>query len=76
MDVKGEHIVGHEADGGYFHPILRFTLVEETARRFSTARWCFRGSIDDWFPLGDGKLRKLAEKYCSHLGKESFFELM
>jgi hypothetical protein len=76
VDVKGEHIIVHEAQGGYYHPMLRFTLGDEKIRRFSTDRWCFLGSIDDWFPLGGGELPRLVEKYCRHLGKESFFELM
>ena len=77
VDVKKEHIVVYEGQGGYFQPILRFTLMDENARLFSADRWCFLGSIDDWFPLsGYGELPKLVEKYCRHLGKESFFELM
>ena len=76
VDVKGEHIVVYEAQGGYFHQMLRFSLRDEKTRRFSVDRWCFRGGIDDWFPLGGGELSKVVEKYCRHIGKESFFELM
>jgi hypothetical protein len=76
VDVKQEHIVVYESDGNYFHQMLRFTLTDEKTRQFAVDRWCFRGSIDDWFPLGGGELPKLVEKYCRHLGKESFFELM
>lgn len=59
-----------------FTKMMRFTLVDEKSRRFWVERWCFRGSIDDWFPLGDGTLPKMAAKYVKHLGKESFFDLM
>lgn len=76
VGVKGPHIEVYQAQGGHYHQMLRFTLVDDKARWFSVDRWCFRGSIDDWFPLGDGYLPKLVEKYCGHLGKESFFELM
>ena len=76
VDMKGEYIVVYEAQGGHYHPMLRFTLKDKTTRQFSVDRWCFRGSIDDWFFLDCGELRKLVEKYCRHLGKESFFELM
>jgi hypothetical protein len=76
VDVKRKQIVVYEGQGGYFYQMLRFTLVDEKARSFSADRWCFRGSIDDWFPLDCGELRKLVEKYCRHLGKDSFFELM
>ena len=76
VGMKAEHIVVYEGQGGHYHQMLRFTLIDEKARWFSADRWCFRGSIDDWFHLGDGYLSKLVEKYCRHLGKESFFELM
>jgi len=60
-----------------FSPMMRFTLVDEKKRRFAVERWCFLGSIDDWFPVsGSGDLAKLVSKYVRHLGKESFFELM
>src|SRR6266550_2570739 len=32
-------------------PMFRFSLVDEDKRLFFVARWCFKGSIDDWFPL-------------------------
>ena len=60
-----------------FHKMLRFTLVDEEERLFHLERWCFRGSIDNWFYLtGDWPLATLAKKYVRHLGNESFFELM
>lgn len=59
-----------------YAPMMRFTLADTRARRFTVARWCFRGSIDGWFPLrGYGGLQGLVEKYCPHLGQESFYEL-
>jgi hypothetical protein len=74
IDVKGKSIVVHE---GHM-PVLRFSLVDEHTRTFFTERWCFLGSIDDWVPLmgGTGELKALVQKYCPHLGRESFFELM
>jgi hypothetical protein len=60
-----------------YSPMMRFTLVGEEPRRFAVWRWCFLGSIDDWFPLsGGGDLKKQVAKYCPHLGRESFYELM
>jgi hypothetical protein len=76
VGTKGEHIEVFQAQGGHYQKMLRFTLTDETTGQFSVDRWCFRGSIDDWFFLDCGELRKLVEKYCRHLGKESFFELM
>jgi hypothetical protein len=58
-------------------PMLRFTLVDEKKRLFAVERWCFRGSIDDWFFLaGPQPLETQAKKYLPHLNRESFFELM
>jgi|SRR5208283_4273367 len=58
-------------------PMMKFILVDEKSRRFHVERWCFKGSIDDWFPLmGSGTLSQMVAKYTPHLGKESFFQLM
>lgn len=66
-------VVGH----ANYQKMFRFRLVDEDERLYSVDRWCFRGSIDDWFPLaGPAPLPEQAEKYVLHLGKESFFELM
>jgi hypothetical protein len=57
--------------------MLRFSLGNEEKRLFAAERWCFRGSIDDWFFLSGGQpLEALAKKYLPHLNRESFFELM
>lgn len=57
--------------------MMRFTLVDPEARLFQVERWCFRGSIDDWFSLGGCRLlADLVRQYVKHLGKESFFDLM
>jgi hypothetical protein len=58
-------------------PHMRFTLIDEKRRRFTVDRWCFLGSIDNWFPLrGSGDLAKMVKQYAPHLGQESFYELM
>ena len=60
-----------------YSPMMRFTLTDFDNRLFSLERWCFLGSIDDWFFLaGPTPLPTLIEKYASHLGRESFFELI
>ncbi len=60
--------------------VMRFTLVDEKRRTFRVQRWCFRGSIDRWIDLyesrSEGKLSDLLKRFCPHIGKESFFELM
>jgi hypothetical protein len=56
--------------------MMRFTLVEPDKRLFQVERWCFKGSIDDWFYLaGEAPLQRLLKQYIPHLGRESFFEL-
>jgi hypothetical protein len=55
---------------------MRFVLEDEKNRRFTVQRWCYLGSINDWIDLETSDdLKTLAEKYCDHLGKESYFEL-
>lgn len=57
-------------------PMMRFILVDAEERVFEVERYCFRGSIDDWvFIGGSDNLKELAEKYCKHLGRMSFYEL-
>ena len=57
--------------------MLRFELVNPDKRVYRAERWCFRGSIDDWWMLpGSGSLAKVVEQYAKHLDRESFFELM
>lgn len=61
-----------------FVKMLRFTLEDPDERTYRTERWCFLGSIDNWFPLMDGfgPLEELVEAYAPHLDEESFFDLM
>lgn len=57
--------------------VMRFVLTDNTARHFNVERWCFLGSIDDWYFLSGGEgLKKLIQEYVPHLGRESFFELI
>jgi hypothetical protein len=60
-----------------YSPMLRFTLENEDQRKFLVQRFCFLGSIDDWIYLeSSSSLKDMVKKYCKHLGKESFFDLM
>ncbi|HEX9653935.1 MAG TPA: hypothetical protein VGA99_09495 [bacterium] len=64
------------AETGTYSPMMRFKLIDETERIFAVERYVFRGE-GWWLPLGSGKdLQNLSKKYCQHLGKESFFELI
>lgn len=68
----GEWLTAH----AHYAPELRFTLRNEDERLYGAERWCYRGSIDGWFPLrGHGPLEAIARSYLPHLGQESFFEL-
>ena len=54
-----------------YTPMLRFTLTDETERKYLVERYCFLGSIDDWIDLEFSmSLEKIVRKYCIHLGKE------
>ena len=57
--------------------VLRFTLEDKEARLFVTDRYCFRGSTDDWIPIGGpGALAHQVEKFVKHLGRDSFYGLV
>jgi hypothetical protein len=61
---------------GHYEKLLRFELIDDATRIFVPFRWCFRGTIDDWIPLGrPGMLSDLIETFAPHLGQESFFDL-
>jgi len=59
-----------------FMPMLRFCLQDDEKRIFNVERYCFRGAIDDWIFLDYGQLKNIARKYCSYLGKDSFYDLI
>jgi hypothetical protein len=60
----------------HYQPVLRFTLADASERLFAPERYCFRGSVDDWIPIGPpASLRKLADAYLKHLGQDSLYEL-
>jgi hypothetical protein len=58
-----------------YSPVMRFILTPEKERRFQVERAEFLD--DDWFLLDSSKdLQKLAQKYCRHLGRDSFYDLL
>ncbi len=60
-----------------YSPMLRFTLTAEAERKYLVERYCFLGGIDAWIDLEPPtSLEKIVKKYCIHLGKESFFDLI
>jgi hypothetical protein len=59
----------------HYSPMLQFLLENEQRRLFTTQRYCFVGSIDDWIDIGHGPLLTLVKRYVKHLGKESYFDL-
>ncbi len=74
VDVKTRAILVYERED----PCFKFSLLDIDKRLFAVSRWCFRGSIDGWLPLctRPSSLPELAEKYCEHIGQDSFFELI
>lgn len=74
--LKGESISNLLANSVTYSAILRFSLTDEKERLFSTQRYCYLGSIDDWIDIGqEGDLAKLVKTYVKHIGKESYYEL-
>ena len=60
-----------------YQPVLRFILVDQERRLFAPERYCFRGSVDDWIPIGPPEpIKRLATQYIKHLGRDSMFELI
>lgn len=60
-----------------FSPMMQIVLEEVEPREFAVERWCFLGAVDDWIRLDRStNLEELVKKYCSHLGQDSFFDLM
>jgi hypothetical protein len=58
-----------------YSPVMRFILTDQKGRKFRVERADFLD--DDWFLLdGPNDLQKLAKKYCRHLGKDSFYDLI
>ncbi len=56
VDFRNRHIKNSP-----YMKMLRFELVNPDTREFCAERWCFRGSIDNWIPLGgSGPLAWLA----------------
>ncbi len=59
-----------------YQAVMRFTLFDKKARIFGPERFCFRGSVDDWIPIGGpATLAAHLRQYVKHLGQESFYEL-
>jgi hypothetical protein len=60
----------------HYQPVLRFILADAGRRFFAPERYCFRGSVDDWIPIGPPEsLERLAARYLKHLGHDSMYEL-
>lgn len=58
-----------------YSPVMRFVLTDEKEREFRTERAEFLD--DDWYLLdASNNLQELAQKYCRHLGKDSFYDLL
>lgn len=50
-------------------------ITREADGIFLVERYCYRGSIDDWIPLGGVTLQN-TNNYIQHLGHLSFFDLV
>ena len=60
-----------------YSPIMRFILTDEKKREFRVEKVAFADPDGDWYLLeGGNDLQKLAKRYCRHLGKDSFYDLI
>ena len=60
-----------------YTPMLKFKLVDEEKRLFITELFCFLGGINDWFEIGkEDSLENQIQTFGSHLGKDSFYDLI
>jgi len=58
-----------------YSPVMRFILSNQKGPNFRVERAGFLD--DDWVLLDDSNdLQKLTKKYCRHLGKDSFYDLI
>lgn len=56
---------------------MRFELLDSEERLFGVDRFSYLGSIDDWMNLDSStNLEELVREYVSHVGQESFFDLI
>jgi hypothetical protein len=71
-----EELRALEERHAHYTPVLRFTLLDPTRRRFGVERMCYLGSIDGWLELGQtGPAAKLARALIPTLGTDQFYEL-
>lgn len=59
-----------------FSPMMRLILIDTDKRIFTIERCYFAGE-GGWLFLDSGPdLKKLADEFCQHLGRDSFFQLL
>src|SRR2546425_12594872 len=64
-----EELRALEERHAHYTPVLRFTLLDQTQRRFGSERMCYLGRIDGWFELEQtGPVAKLARELLPTLG--------
>jgi hypothetical protein len=76
MRFLEEGLQDYAVRNAHYMPVMRFTLKDRGKRLFAPERFCWRGSVDDWIPIGEaGRLEKLISKYFKHLGNDSFYDM-
>lgn len=58
-----------------YTPHMRFVLDDPVARTFIAERMCFSGAMDWMFIGGPDHIERVANRFCGHMGKDSFYEL-
>lgn len=77
MECRGRRLSGSEKmRHASYLAVMRFVLVDKQQRSYATERFCFRGSVDDWIPVGGPcTLADQLRQFIKHLGRESLYEL-
>ena len=73
---SGPALEEYAARNADFVPVMRFVIQDEAQRLFGPQRYCFRGSVEDWIPIGGpDQLKKLAGTFLKRLGSDTFYQL-
>lgn len=60
-----------------YSPQMKFQLEDRERRKYRVSRYYYGSANEGWLSLDSStNLEKLAKKYCYHLGKDSYFELL
>ena len=61
---------------GEYSEAMKFKLHDKKHRLFTVFRYCYRGSVDDWIPIGTPNLLKAqVKKFIKYINTNDYFDL-